>query len=138
MATWHRPYFQGLHYLWDNLRKFCYYNRSLVESLFIFLYALEQIVLVILVFALKDSQTLGLLVSIFAIVVLTTFAMHKLLMESRIRILETDIAGLLEEKIAHELKAKYIINKYHELSETFENVAKDLNTIKFTKLRKRF
>lgn len=84
MVTWHGIIFVGMGKFWENLRRFAYYNRTVFEIMFIFLYALEQFGLVWFAFNIENLQLLGFIVSIFALIVLTTFSLHKLVMESRI------------------------------------------------------
>ena len=88
-----------------------------------------------LTFKISNPQEMGLVISIFAIVVLTTFALHKLLMESRIKILEEQIRGVIEEKIAIENKAEDLYEKNIEIHELFEKSI-NLNTLKSEKLKK--
>ena len=126
MLSWHGYLFRGVEYFWCNLRRFCFNNRTIFEILFILLYALEQILLILFIFYIEDNQRLlSLVVSLFGILVLTTFALHKVLMESRIKTLEQDLTDVQEEKIALELKTKEIINKYNEVTENInEHITK--------------
>ena len=58
---------------------------------------------------------LTLVISVFALIVLTTFALHKLLMDSRINYLEDKLEDLRKEKFSLELEVKYIQNEYFDL-----------------------
>jgi hypothetical protein len=80
---------------WQNLRLFAYRNRTIFEALFIIVYTLEQAALIFLTYYAPENITLS--VSVFALAVLTTFSVHKLVMESRIKLLEGDVAALHTE-----------------------------------------
>ncbi len=80
-----------------------------------------------IVFALmaKSVRELGFVVSIFAIIVLTTFSLHKLVMESRITLLEQEVNELQKEKLSIENLAYKVKSRYYEL---VGNLSEDLNT----------
>ena len=115
MASWHGRIFESLSAFVSNIRFFSYYNRSFMEFIFIMVYALEQLALILITYLIEDLHALSLIVSVFALVVLTTFAVHKLIMESRIKILEEDVKSMSNEKISIEEKARDIYEKYNEL-----------------------
>ena len=46
MVSWHGISFRYIERFWANLRKFAYYNRTIFEIGFVFLYSFEQILLV--------------------------------------------------------------------------------------------
>ena len=92
--SWHGKIFRQYHHFWDNLRKFSYYHRTVFEVVFIFLYSFEQVLLVLFTFILNDLNRLKLIISLFAIAVLTTFALHKMVIELRIKLLEDDLHEL--------------------------------------------
>lgn len=127
MLSWHGCLFNFTERFWSNLREFCYRNKTVFEIFFILLYSLEQLWLVWFTFKLEDPATLSLIVSIFAIIVLLTFALHKLIMESRIKILEKDLSELHHEKIGMEKKVRNITKNYQELLQTAEEESKNLN-----------
>jgi len=54
----------------------------------------------------KDLMQLGFIVSFFAVIVLTTFAVHKILIDSRIKMLEDQIKGLQQDKFLLELSIR--------------------------------
>tara|TARA_Y100000310_G_scaffold345753_1_gene469287 strand:- start:5756 stop:6148 length:393 start_codon:yes stop_codon:yes gene_type:complete len=122
MVSWHGILFHQLEkfisnfeQLWNRVRRLAYSNRTIFETIFIFLYSIEQIFLVWFAFKIKNIVELGLIVSIFAIIVLTTFAMHKLVMESRIKMLEKEIEEVTVKKDIIEGNTKIIFDKYKEL-----------------------
>ncbi len=115
MVSWHGTLFMELHHFWVNLRAFAYHNRTLFEVFFIFLYTLEQALLVFFTFLVRDAEELGLIIAIFALIVLTTFSIHKLLMESRIKHLENEVQLLLTEIQLLETSIKELRGAYDEL-----------------------
>lgn len=122
MITWHGIIFKEIGFFWKNLRRFAFYNRTIFELFFIFLYVIEQIILVWLAFHVKSIEELGLIISIFAIIVLTTFALHKLLMESRIKVLENEVKELQMKKFLFEEELSNIKEISHDLYEKVLNI----------------
>ena len=114
-----------------NIRRFAFYNSTFFEILFIFLYAIEQIFLIYFTFKSKDIKDLGFIVSVFAVIVLTTFALHKLLMVSRIKILESEVKKLQLKKFSLETIIKIIKEEYSNIfSESLSqhlNISKRIN-----------
>lgn len=98
------------------MRLFAFNNRSIFELLFLLLYIAEQLILVWLVsrWNLQGQELLN-WVSYFALIVLFTFGLHKLIMESRIKILEREIAILGMQYWLARHKSK-------ELSEAYANL----------------
>tara|TARA_Y100000310_G_scaffold332023_2_gene406758 strand:- start:748 stop:1173 length:426 start_codon:yes stop_codon:yes gene_type:complete len=128
MDSWHGCLFGTIEIFWLNLRRFCYQNRTIFEIIFIILYAIEQVGLIWFTFNTKNLEELALIVSIFAIIVLTTSALHKLVMESRIKLLERDLHEVLYDKLALESNTRYILKRHDEIVEAYnELVSKDLN-----------
>lgn len=99
---------------WKQLREFSYENRSFVETGFLLLYSIEQVVLVVLSYVIKNILNLSMAISIVTILVLTTFSLHKLAMESRIRILEDKVKSIHLEKTVLEGKYGMMQRKYQE------------------------
>ncbi len=81
---------------WKNLRLFAYFNRSIFEIFFLLLYTLEQAALIYIT---SHNKLTSEIVSYFALIVLLTFGFHKMLMESRIRILESDYKTLRDKTL---------------------------------------
>jgi len=123
--TWHGILFQSAHHFWENLRRFAFYNRTIFEVFFVFLYAFEQFLLIWLTFQSHSITELSYIVSIFAIIVLTTFSLHKILMESRIKYLEEEIHNLHQEKLELEIRMKSFQKVSNNL---IDALSKDLNT----------
>jgi hypothetical protein len=113
----------GIESGWNKVRLFAFNNRSIFELLFLFLYTAEQLILVWLVsrWNLQGQELLN-WVSYFALIVLFTFGLHKLIMESRIKLLEQEIANLGMQYWLAENKSK-------ELSEEYVNLKKDYNIL---------
>ena len=98
--------------IWNGIRFFSFKNRSVSEFVFILLYAIEQLTLVLFVSLYKESDHLPFIASIFAIIVLTTFALHKLAMDSRIKLLEERVRLVVKEKAELEIQNKYFHDEY--------------------------
>ena len=126
MASWHGTLLQGVDLFWSNLRRFSYHNRTALEVAFIFLYAIEQLLLIGFTFTASSIMELGFIVSVFAIIVLTTFSLHKLVMESRIKLLEQEVSGLQQEKFAFESSFNEAKRGYSKVFE--KTMSKSLNT----------
>ncbi|MBI4148721.1 hypothetical protein HY490_05500 [Candidatus Woesearchaeota archaeon] len=118
------------HRLWSQLRLFAYANRTICEVGFITVYAGEQALLILLTELVPDYSTTT--ISLFALVVLTTFAFHKLVMESRIRILETEVATLKQEMKCFAEASKQTADKYMSLATNKLHEDKYLNEKRIT------
>jgi len=110
----HGVVFDYIDHFWNNLRKFTCRNRTVLEVFFIMLYTVEQTLLIWLTYDVKDPIKLSLIISIFATIVLTTFSLHKLVMESRIKVLETQLNETYEQKKALEDKTKKVMKEADE------------------------
>ena len=128
MVSWHGYIFRTLEQCWRNMRRFAFYNRTIFEIFCILLYALEQVYLIWFTFNAKNLLDLGFIVSIFAVIVLSTFALHKLLMESRIKFLEEKVQDLQLDKSSLEESTKNIKNEFTNLFDDF--LSQDLNISK--------
>ena len=134
---WHGNLFYKYALFWKNLRTFSFYNRTVFETFFILLYAIEQIVLISLIFTIRDNESSTLIISIFAIVVLTTFALHKMVMESRIKVLEEKLKEISslnkegnEQIVSLQENRKELAIRCEQLALDNEELSKHLNTNK--------
>lgn len=118
MTAWHGVLFRETEEFWENLRRFTYYNRTVLEVLFILLYAVEQVLLIAFTFTISNPRELSLVISLFAVLVLTTFTLHKLIMESRIKFLEREVQDLQKEKFIGEQHAKSVQKEMEKLMDT--------------------
>lgn len=73
--------FYLLERFYQNLRKFYHRNYSLFEILFLLLYLLEQVLLIYFLFKLPEYTSE--VVSIFAIVVITSISVQKTILDSK-------------------------------------------------------
>jgi len=138
MISWHGLIFKGLDSFWKNIRAFAFENRTMFELFFIALYSVEQFLLILFSYKAKDLQEQGFIISIFAIIVLATFAVHKLLMESRIKFLENKATEAESNKIALEEKNLNLMHSYQYLLQRFETyISKGLNPRVNSKNQKR-
>ena len=116
MMSFHGRFFFQLSMIWRNLRTFAFEHRTIFEVFFIFLYTIEQAVLVWLTYVITDPFQLVFVISMFALIVLSTFAFHKLVMESRIRLLENELNALSIDKSLLQVKAQFMEARYRELA----------------------
>lgn len=118
MISWHGLLMFELQKFWFNLRTFAFRNKTIFEMLFLSIYLFEQVLLVGFTFYWgNNSKMLSLTVSVFALIVLTTFSLHKMVMESRISILEDQINELIFEKLKLISKNNEIAKKHAQLAD---------------------
>ena len=128
MVSWHGKFFGELDYFWNNLRLFAFRNRTIFEFFFISIYSIEQLILIYLTFNANNLNELSFIISIFAIIILTTFAIHKLLMNSRIKFLEARVKDLQQEKFS--LESATIRIKKMFMKSVDKVISEDLNSNK--------
>jgi hypothetical protein len=85
-----------------------------------FLYSIEQIFLISLTILCKSNSSFNLVISIYVVVVLTTFSLQKLVMQSKIRVLEDKINLIQSDSVSKKIKFKLMLDKYNELLEKSE------------------
>ena len=125
MTSWHgflfresELFLENSSIFWKKFRIFACENKTIFELFFIFLYFLEQVLLIIFSYSAKSLVQLSFIVSIFALIVLSTFSIHKVLMESRIKYLEKELTESIREKQLLEKKTKTISEAYNNLFAT--------------------
>lgn len=67
-----------------------------------------------------NTQELLFTISIFIVVFLTTFAIHKIVMESRIKFLEQELTDAIRDKFDLGLKFRDLTGKYEELRSSYK------------------
>ncbi len=128
----HGLIFKKLELFWKNLRIFAFENKTIFEVFFIFLYSFEQILLIWVSYKAKNIPELGFFISLFAVIVLATFSLHKLLMESRIKYLENKVAEADSNKrILEEENRALKLSHNNLLSEMETLFSKSLNSKRF-------
>ncbi len=137
MTTWHGILFGLGEKFWSNLRQFTYNNRTAVEIVFILIYALEQVFLIWFTYQSNSLIELSYIISIFAVIVLTTFSLHKLVMESRIKCLEKEVNELQQRKIGLQHEVKEAKKEYQEIYEAIQHKQQDLNIKPYLTYQKR-
>ena len=116
----------GLSHFGNNLREFNFNNRTLVELAFILIYSNEQLALVLLTYLSNDPKYMSLIISLFALIVLTTFSIHKISMESKINMLERELNTSNQHKIDAVNNYRDLKNKYLETMQKLEIISKSL------------
>ncbi len=114
----------SIEHFWENIRHFAFNNPTIFEIFFLMLYSLEQIILVLLVSNFSTTERLNIIISLFSIVVLGTFAFHKLVMSSRICLLEDKLRDLSYEKIALERLTREL---YYSSSQNLNKLKKSVS-----------
>lgn len=111
--------------LWNQIRLFAFNNRTIFELLFLSLYTIEQLVLIWIVSSrnLQGQQLLN-WVSYFALIVLFTFGLHKLIMESRIKLLEQEITNMGMQYWLARHKSKELSDVYNRLRNAYGKIDK--------------
>ena len=94
---------------WNQLRLFAFQNRTFFEFIFLLCYTLEQGVLI---FVAEIFGMTSAIIGLFSLIVLFTFAVHKMVMESRMRLLEEGVRGLRNENKILKQKFEVITEKY--------------------------
>ncbi len=102
---------------WENLRRFSYRNRGVFEAAFIMVYTIEQVALVLLTYFINNMAVFNVVVSLFALVVLTTFSLHRLVMESRIKTLESEVQMAIADNENQFQTINTLQREYHHLQQ---------------------
>lgn len=80
-------------------KRFSYEHTNLMNGLFLIVYTIEQTFLVIMTYHFRNqTNTLGVIISLFVILAFFTFGVQKLFIESKSKYLERSIFGLEHEK----------------------------------------
>ncbi len=95
MTTWFQKFFSYVGLLSAETKKFIFNHPLLFEFVFFMLYTIEQAVLIWYVET--RGATTG-IIGYFSLIVLATFGLHKLVIESRLRVLEDQVNVLKREK----------------------------------------
>ncbi len=127
MTSINGRFFKSIGNFWRNLRIFHYHNRSIFEILFISLYAIEQLMLVITLTYFPKYNLIT--VSMFAIIFTTTFALHKTALESKMRVLESE---LLKIKLKESEYKKIVKQQFEEIKSDTKNLynIRSINNLK--------
>jgi|TARA_B100001971_G_C17692051_1_gene287537 cell division protein FtsL len=99
---------------WNEFRLFAFHTRTFLEVLFLLIYTLEQ---AILIYWGATAQLTLPKVSYFVLVVLFTFAIHKIVMESRMKILDQKVTNLKKEKEMLLQESDELKQEIHEILE---------------------
>ena len=112
----------------NNLRSFLHQNSGVFTLFFIFLFFVEQILLLLFVSYLKVDSKAQLLIGIFALIVLTTATIEKFILEKKYQYLVSEVS-----KVSYENEKNF--TKMKELYLEGRKLAKENFTMKI-KLKK--
>ncbi len=113
MVSFHGFIFREMEQFWGNLRYFFRNQKTLFEIIFLFIYAIEQLILVLLILIWPQYASIS--SGIFALVVITTISFEKICMESRYTFLRDNF--MIQELENQKLRDEYakIIEHNNEL-----------------------
>ncbi len=95
---------------WDDLRELCYHYGTLIETGFIILYAFEQYLLINYTRNAHSVEEISYVISVFVIIVLTTFTIEKVVLFSRFKFLKAAMNGLF----CQHLEAQHHIQRIYD------------------------
>lgn len=106
---------------WEEFRDFSFKYKTLIEVLFILIYTAEQAFLIWVVALMELTQEFRLdVISYFTLVVLLTFSLHKLVIESRARIFEEKLHAMKYDFELYKSRRNEIRRLAEEDEETFK------------------
>lgn len=117
--------FYLLEKIWQNFRIFFHNNDSLFELIFLLIYFLEQLGLVYFIMLFKEDMVkLPYIVTFFALILLTTVGVHRLIMESKNRFIKEkyDTFKLRYHKLGSDYKS--LEGMYKQQKVLLENTLK--------------
>lgn len=132
MTSSHGHFLNSIDRLWKNIRTFAFNNGSFFEMIFIIVYAFVQGIYALLSF--YFPALILLFVGIFTIMVSVLFSAHRMIMISRIRILEKEVIELKKDKEIIFTEAQSIAERHKNMMNEF---TKDLNSSKSLVTEKR-
>ena len=112
-------FLRNLNKNWFELRLFTFHARTIFEIIFLFVYTLEQGLLLFIISRIGIDLEI---VSYFALIVLLTFGLHKIIMESRIKMLENEIVELKNENDIMNKEAKIMIDVFNEIESEYAKI----------------
>ncbi|MBS3156769.1 hypothetical protein J4442_01185 [Candidatus Woesearchaeota archaeon] len=124
MVSRHGIIFLRMEEFWFNLRYFFYSHKTLFDVMFLFLYFLEQLILIYLI--LIKPENAHIYAGTFALLFITTISFEKICMESRYRTLnENTIIYQIE---LNELEKEYnvLVDENKRMKELLEQLQKEL------------
>lgn len=121
--TWFGWILQYLEYFVENIQLFAYRHSNSFDAIFLFVYSLEQAILISLTYLFPDK--INLIISFFVILTFLTFGIQKLFLESRNKKLEKEVMRIqgdndyLIELIEFQNKELNLVySSYEELMKT--------------------
>lgn len=124
MVKYSIPLLQLIHHFREELSHFIYHNPTFFDVLFISLYTIEQAWLILAIYLYKNSNDfLLIIVSFFALIVITTFSYHKIIMDSRARSLEKNLNAIRNEMNLLIFDYEHLANHHSALSQRTEKAS---------------
>lgn len=96
--------------LWENVRELCYHYGTLIEVGFILLYAVEQYLLIRYTRNAHSVEEISYIISVFVIIVLTTFTIEKVILFYRFKFLK----AAMNELYCQHMEAQNQIQRIYE------------------------
>lgn len=124
MITFHGRIFLMMEKFWSNLRYFFYGHKTLFDAIFLFLYFIEQLVLIYLI--LIKPENAHIYAGIFALLFITTISFEKICMESRYRTLNEN--AIIYNVGLDEIDKEYnlVIKENKRMKELLKQLQKEL------------
>jgi hypothetical protein len=109
---------------WDELANFVFAYQTIIEVIFILIYTTEQAFLIWATTKMQQTGDFRIdIISYFALLVLLTFSLHKLVIESRAKIFEAKLSTMKHQFDIYRKTTERIVS-------SLENEKEDLNSLK--------
>jgi len=120
MVTLFGKILKRIELFWLNIRTFAFRNRTILELIFILIYSGEQGLLILLAYL--QPEHIKIFITLFALIILTTFSIHRLVTESRIKVLEQNVEELRNYTQNIRNEAENLSTWYHETLESYNKL----------------
>lgn len=111
---------------WQNFRIFFHRNDTLFDISFLLIYFIEQLLLVYFILIFRENlDYLPYIPTFFALMLLTTVGIHRLVMESRNRFIREQKDEFILEYSKLESKYNLLLNEYRQQNRVLREISKD-------------
>jgi len=115
---------------WQNFRKFFHRNDTLFDIVFLLIYFIEQLLLVYFILIFRENlEYLPYIPTFFALMLLTTVGIHRLVMESKNRFISEQKDEFISEYSKMEFKYNLLLNEYRQQNRIVKEISKDNETL---------